>query len=92
MEASETGFSFDDEGDALQQANELENAIAAGYLGQVLSVEKAAPQSVMFAIHTVEARHASAIAYLQGQSATPDGAFAKPISEDEALEAAEELA
>jgi hypothetical protein len=28
------------------------------------------------------------IAYLQHESATPDGAFAKPISEDEALEAA----
>ncbi len=84
----ETEFSFDDEGDALAQVDELENAIAAGYLGQLLNVKSEAAQTVVFAIHTVEARHAASFAHLRQESATPDGAFAKPISEDEALEAA----
>lgn len=84
----ETSFSFDDEEDALEQASELENAIAAGYLGQILKVKKESAQAVMFGIHTVEGRHAAAIALLRHESPTPDGAFAKPISEDEALEAA----
>jgi rubrerythrin len=84
----ETGFSFDDEGDALEQASELENAIAAGYLGQLLKVKSEAAQTVVFAIHTVEARHAASIAHARGESPTPDGAFAKPSSEGETLEAA----
>jgi rubrerythrin len=84
----ETSFSFDDEADALAQADELENAIAAGYLGQLLSVKSEAAQNVVFAIHTVEARHAASFAHVRQESATPDGAFAKPSSEDEALEAA----
>jgi rubrerythrin len=84
----ETSFSFDDEEDAMAQVDELENAIAAGYLGQLLKVKGEAAQNLMIAIHTVEARHAASFAHTQHQSAMPDGAFAKPISEDEALEVA----
>jgi rubrerythrin len=86
--APETSFSFDDEEDAIAQVEELENAIAAGYLGQLLNVKDEAAQSLMVSIHTVEARHAASFAHTQHQSGMPDGAFAKPVSEDEALEVA----
>jgi len=86
--APETSFSFTSEEDAIAQVEELENAIAAGYLGQLLNVKGEAAQSLLVSIHTVEARHAASFAHTQHQSGMPDGAFAKPVSEDEALEVA----
>lgn len=89
--ASETSFSFTSEEDAMAQVEELENAIAAGYLGQLLNVKGETAQSLLVSIHTVEARHAASFAHTQHQSGMPDGAFAKPVSEDEALEVASDF-
>ena len=86
--APETSFSFTSEEDAMTQVDELENAIAAGYLGHLLDVKGEAAQNLMVSIHTVEARHAASFAHTQHRSGMPDGALAKPISEDEALEVA----
>lgn len=62
---------------ALSTAGRLEDAVAAGYLGQVNNVDDRHTLSVLAAIHTVEGRHAAAVSLMRGDSFSPEGAFAK---------------
>lgn len=71
-------FSLTTDTATLELANELENTVAAAYLGQLPHVEGESLRQKLVEIHSVEGRHAAAIAYLQKKPVTPDGAFAKP--------------
>ncbi len=72
----------------------LENTGVSAYLGQVLRIKSTKIVSAAASIVTVEARHAGAIATLidpqnpQGEKGiTPDGAFDKPLSMKQILNA-----
>ncbi|MCA1696121.1 MAG: ferritin-like domain-containing protein [Solirubrobacterales bacterium] len=62
----------------LTTAATVENLGAAAYLGQAGAIKDPKVLAAALSIHTVEARHASALNTLTKQSITPDGAFAKP--------------
>ena len=70
---------------AVYGAATVENLGAAAYLGQAGSIQNKEVLAAALSIHTVEARHASALNELLGEAVTPDGAFAKPASMDEVL-------
>lgn len=65
---------------ALAQAQDLEELVAAAYLGQMKNVKGRPVLAAMLAIHSVEARHATALRKLRGVPAIPDEAFAKPAT------------
>jgi rubrerythrin len=71
----------------LKTAAEVENLGAAAYLGQAGKITGTEVLAAALSIHSVEARHASALNTLLGKSATPDGAFAKPASMAKVLKA-----
>ena len=71
----------------LKTAAEVENLGAAAYLGQAGKITSSEVLAAALSIHSVEARHASALNTLLGKSATPDGAFAKPASMAKVLKA-----
>lgn len=75
----------DDKRDDL--AATVENLGAAAYFGQAANIESPEILAAALSIHSVEARHASALNVLLGKSATPDEAFAQPASMEEVLEA-----
>lgn len=81
----ETRFELESPRSVLRLAATIENLGAAAYLGQAGRIRSKEVLAAALAIHTVEARHASALNRLAGRSATPDGAFAKPASMDEVL-------
>src|ERR1700760_3851460 len=56
-------------------AGTVENLGAAAYLGQAGNIESPEVLAAALSIHSVEARHASALNTLLGKSATPDGAL-----------------
>jgi len=81
----ETTFPLESADAVLKLAATVENLGAAAYLGQAGAIQDKEILAAAIAIHSVEARHAAALNILTGQSSTPDGAFAKPLSMDEVL-------
>jgi rubrerythrin len=73
-----TNFPIKDATSVLKLAATVENLGAAAYLGQAGNIKSPEILAAALSIHSVEARHASALNTLLGKSATPDGAFAKP--------------
>ncbi|MDP2713100.1 MAG: ferritin-like domain-containing protein [Solirubrobacteraceae bacterium] len=81
----------------LETAATVENLGAAAYLGQAGNIKSKEVLASALAIHTVEARHAAALNILVGrgfgdgsgglEGALPDGAFAKPMTEEQVREA-----
>ncbi|HVE69413.1 MAG TPA: ferritin-like domain-containing protein [Solirubrobacteraceae bacterium] len=80
-----TTFPLEDARSVLQLAATVENLGAAAYLGQAGRIQNKEVLAAALSIHTVEARHASALNFLTQQNVTPDGAFAKPASMEEVL-------
>src|ERR1700712_5859972 len=73
-----TEFPLESAKSVLELAGTVENLGAAAYLGQAGNIKSPEVLAAALSIHSVEARHASALNTLLGKSATPDGAFAKP--------------
>nr|MBF6619355.1 ferritin-like domain-containing protein [Patulibacter sp.] len=71
----------------LELAATVENLGAAAYLGKAAEIENEEVLAAALSIHSVEARHASALNVLLGKQATPDGAFAVPADEASVLAA-----
>ncbi len=67
------------EGRTLRVALDFENTGAAAYLGQAKKVRSNAVLADALSIHSVEARHAAALADVTGANYLPDGAFATPL-------------
>lgn len=86
-EKLDTRFTLKTRKEALELAGELENVGAAAYLGQLPKIESDTVLGTVLSIHSVEGRHASAIAQLLGEEFTPDGAFAKPATAKSVLAA-----
>lgn len=84
-----THFQFSDKDKALATTTRLENLFAAAYLGQLGAIEARPTLSTILAIHSIEGRHAVALANLRSKPITPDGAFAKPVAVDAVLAAIE---
>ena len=80
-----TKFPLRSAGAVLNLAATVENLGAAAYLGQAGRIKSKEVLAAALSIHTVEARHASALNVLLGKSPTPDAAFAKPASMDQVL-------
>jgi hypothetical protein len=80
-----TKFPLTDAASVLKLAATVENLGAAAYLGQTGNIQSPEVLAAALSIHTVEARHASALNTLLGKDVTPDGAFAKPASMDDVL-------
>ncbi len=80
-----TKFPLEDAESVLTLAATVENIGAAAYLGQADKIESDEILAAALSIHSVEARHASALNTLVGKNPTPDGAFAKGASMDEVL-------
>jgi hypothetical protein len=76
--APKTKFPLKDASSVLKLAATVENLGAAAYLGQAANIKSPDVLASALAIHSVEARHASALNTLLGETITPDGAFAKP--------------
>jgi len=86
-EKPETKFPLESANAVLELAATVENLGAAAYLGQAADIESEEILAAALSIHSVEARHASALNLLTGKGSTPDGAFAKPATMDEVLAA-----
>ena len=78
-------FPLDSQDAILNLAATVENLGAAAYLGQADKIKDPEILAAALSIHTVEARHASALNQALGKTATPDGGFAKPATADEVL-------
>jgi rubrerythrin len=78
-------FPLDSQESILALAATVENLGASAYLGQADKIKDPEVLAAALSIHSVEARHASALNSALGKPATPDGAFAKPTSADEVL-------
>ena len=63
----------------------VENLGAAAYLGQAGNIKSPEILAAALAIHSIEARHAATLNLVLGKSATPDGAFAKPMTMSQVL-------
>ena len=68
-------------------AASVENLGAAAYLGQAGNIQSKEVLAAALSIHTVEGRHAAVLNQAIGKSIVPDGAFAKPATMEEVLEA-----
>src|SRR6185295_4325142 len=71
-----TKFPLEDAKSVLTLAATVENLGAAAYLGQADKIQSPDILAAALSIHSVEARHASALNSLLGMDPTPDGAFA----------------
>jgi rubrerythrin len=80
-------FPLDSQMSILKLAATVENLGAAAYLGQADKIKDPEVLAAALSIHSVEARHASALNSALGMPATPDGGFAKPASAAEVLKA-----
>ncbi|HEY3019458.1 MAG TPA: ferritin-like domain-containing protein [Solirubrobacteraceae bacterium] len=76
--APETRLALEDRDGVLRVAVRLENLGAAAYLGQLDRIRDRDVLATLLSIHTVEARHATALNLLLGKSPTPNGAFGRP--------------
>ena len=74
----EFNFVFENQAGIVRTAAQLEAVGAGAYLGQVRRIRSKQILAAALSIHTVEARHAAALALLRGQAITPDGPFASP--------------
>lgn len=83
--APKTTFPLESAEEVLTLAATVENLGAAAYLGQAAAIEDPEILAAALSIHTVEARHASALNALTGQEPTPDGAFAEPADMETVL-------
>ncbi len=81
----ETNFPVENREAVLKLAAIVENVGAAAYLGQAGKIQSMEILAAALSIHSVEARHASALNFLTGKNITPDGAFAKAMSMEEVL-------
>jgi rubrerythrin len=77
-ELPEFTFVFENEQDILVTAAQVEGVGAGAYLGQVRRIQDKQILAAALSIHSVEARHAAALAQLLGRPIAPDGAFATP--------------
>ncbi len=82
----EAEFPLESAEEVVSLAATVENLGAAAYLGQAAAIENPDILEAALSIHTVEARHASVLNVLNGDSPTPDGAFAKPADAATVLE------
>ena len=80
-----TSFVFENQRDIVTTAAQLETVGAGAYLGQVRRIQSKQILSAALSIHSVEARHAAALALLRGESIAPDGPFAAPSSSSDVL-------
>jgi hypothetical protein len=78
-------FVFENQEDIVTTAAQLETVGAAAYLGQARRIQDKRILAVALSIHSVEGRHAAALAQLRGQPIAPDGAFANPSPSSDAL-------
>ena len=86
LPAKPTGkFPLESQMAILELAATVENLGAAAYLGQAGKIEDKEILAAALSIHTVEARHASALNQALGKGVTPDGAFAAPASMDQVM-------
>ncbi len=83
--APETTFPLDDAKAVAELAATVENLGAAAYLGQAGRIQSPEILAAALSIHTVEARHASALNALVGAPYTPEGAFAAPATMEDVL-------
>jgi rubrerythrin len=74
----QTKFTLDTPASVLQMAVTFENLGAGAYLGQADRIANKQLLGVALTIHSVEARHASALSVAAKLNPTPDGAFAQP--------------
>ncbi len=74
----EFNFVFENQAGIVRTAAQLETVAAGAYLGQVRRIQSKQILAAALSIHSVEARHAAALALLRGESITPDGPFAYP--------------
>jgi hypothetical protein len=78
-------FVLESQAGIVTTAAQLETVGAGAYLGQVRRIQSKQVLAAALSIHSVEARHAAALAQLRGESITPDGAFASPSSSADVL-------
>jgi len=78
--APKAKFPLKDAKSVLALAATVENLGAAAYLGQAPRISSPEILAAALSIHSVEARHASALNRAIGKPVTPDGAFGKPAS------------
>lgn len=88
-EEPETEFPLETYESMLALAGRLENLGAAAYLSQIPKIENSAALATVLSIHSVEGRHAATVNEALGEPITPDGAFAKPASDETVLKAIE---
>jgi rubrerythrin len=77
-ERPQTKFTLTTPEEILQQAVIFENLGAAAYLGQADKIRNKDLLSAALSIHSVEARHAAALAVAARLDPAPQGAFAQP--------------
>lgn len=87
VSAPKAKFPLNSRKGVLELAATVENLGAAAYLGKAAEISSPEVLAAALSIHSVEARHAAALNRLLGKNPTPDGAFAKPASEQEVLAA-----
>ncbi|MEA2443790.1 MAG: hypothetical protein QOJ12_1082 [Thermoleophilales bacterium] len=80
-------FPLDSQQSILELAATVENLGASAYLGQADKIKDPEVLAAALSIHTVEARHASALNQVLGKTATPDGGFANPTTAADVLKA-----
>jgi rubrerythrin len=78
-----TSFPLANQAGILKTAAAIEGVGAAAYLGQVDRIQSKQVLAAALSIHSVEARHAGALAMLNGAAISPDGPFAVPATSTE---------
>jgi rubrerythrin len=78
VSAPKAKFPIENRAQVLKLADTVENLGAAAYLGQAGNIKSPEVLAAALSIHSVEARHASALNVLLGKKPSPDGAFAVP--------------
>lgn len=76
--APQTTLALPDRETTLGLLLRIENLAAAAYLGQLHRIKSRDVLATLQSIHTVEGRHAAALAMILGKPITPNGAFARP--------------
>jgi rubrerythrin len=76
----EFAFVFENQPGIVETAAQLEVVGAGTYLGQARRIQDKKILAAALSIHSVEARHAAALAQLAGRPIAPDGAFASPVT------------